>query len=249
MGGLHRPSGLNWDITIMGMTETALVDEIQALCGRTGDTVLVTDARVTRWINEAQRVIAENVPGLHELTFKNTLSLDTTAVLRWSLADITSGLSDDTSVNRIAHVFAVHYLNGLESKKLTYIPVDEFDEIWPDPTHSHVPVNICSVWTRRGNYVEIMPLCVTAYHDDDWRFDVGVYPREFTTNDTTASDLNDADEGLIAYGVWQAFVAIGSEKATDAAIWRTTFYEWLDDYKGQNDTMHEWNGNLFEPYE
>ena len=96
-----------------------------------------------------------------------------------------------------------------------------------------------------------MPICDTGHFDDtqDWRFDIGVYPLDFTTNDSDNSDLNDADDGLIYYGVWQAFVAIGAEKATDAAIWRTSFFAWLDEYKDQNDTMPEWEANWYKPYE
>ena len=228
------------------MTGQAIIDEVQAVCGRTGDTVLITDARVTRWLNEAQRIIAERVPGLHELTFKNTVSLDTTVQLSWPLSDITSGLSDTTTANHVVHTFATTYLDGNETRKLTYQPVDEFDCIYPDPTHSDMPHTQPTMWTRRGNNIEIMPLCLTAYCDKDWRFDVGFYPVDLTVNSTSESDLKDADDGLIAYATWKSFVAIGAEKATDAAVWRTEFYNWLDDYKGQNDTMHEWDGNWYE---
>jgi len=222
------------------MNGAALTDEIQALCGRGGDTELITDARVARWLNEAQRQIAEKVPGLHELTFKNTTSFDTTATLRWPIAEITSGLADVTTEKRVAHVFSAWYLNGNETKLLHYMPVDEFDCQWPDPTNTDTPLTICKAWTRRGNYLEIMPLCLTEYHDDDLRFDIGVYPIDIT--DALSSSLDDADDGLIAYGVWKSFVAIGSERATDAAIWKSTFMEWLENYKDQNDTMHEWDG-------
>jgi len=226
------------------MISSAITDEIQALCGRTGDTVLITDARCARWQNEAQRIIAEDVPGLHELSFKNTISFDTTATLSWPLAEITSGLLDVTTENRVAHVFSVWYLNGNESRKLRYIPIDEFDEKYPDPTHTDIPATICNIWTRRGNNIEIMPICLTENQDKDLRFDIGVYPIDIT--DALSSSLNDADEGLIAYGVWQAFVAMGSERATDAAIWRASFFAWLEKYISQNDTMPEWGGNWYE---
>ena len=226
------------------MISSAITDEIQALSGRTGDTVLITDARCARWQNEAQKMIAEKVPGLHELTFKNTTSFDTTATLKWSIAEITSGLSDVTTEKRVAHVFDVFYLDGNRSKKLDYRPVDEFDVLYPDPTHSDIPHTLCKNWTRRGDYIEIMPLCLTEYHDDDLRFDVGVYPIDIT--DALSSSLNDADDGLIAYGVWKAFEAIGVEKQADALKWKATYYEWLEDYKDQNDTMYEWDGNWYE---
>jgi len=226
------------------MISSAITDEIQALCGRTNDAVLITDAHCARWQNEAQRIIAEKVPGLHELTFKNTTSLDTTVQLRWPLAEITSGLSDVTTSNRTAHVFDIFYLDGNLTRKLTYLPIDEFDNQYPDPTHTDIPHIQPNAWTRRGNYAEVMPLCLTEYCDKDFRFDIGVYPIDIT--DALSSSLNDADEGLIDYGVWQAFVAIGAEKATDAAIWRAKFFEWFEEYKSQNDTMHEWSGNWYE---
>ena len=230
----------------MALTGENLVDEVQVACGRTGDTVLITDARITRWLNEGQRVIAEKVPGLHELTFKNTTSLDTTVQLSWPLSDVTSGLLDDTASNHVAHTFKVTYLDGNETRSLTYQPVDEFDCAYPDPTHTDIPHTQPVIWTRRGNSLEIMPLCLTEYCDKDWRFDFGFYPVDFTTNDSDTSDLNDADEGLIAYAVWKAFVALGAERATDAAVWRTEFYGWLEEYKDQNDTMPEWSGNWYE---
>ncbi len=224
------------------MTGETLTDEIQALCGREGDTKLITDVRVTRWLNEAQRMIAEKVPVLHELTFKNTTSLDTTVQLSYPLADITSGLLDDTASNHVVHIFDIVVLDGNETRWLKFRPIDEFDELYPDPTHTDIPHTRNVSWTRRGNNVELMPLCLTEFCDKDLRFDLGFYPVDLTTNDSDESNLKDADDGLIAYGVWKSFIAIGSEMATDAAIWKTTFTEWLEDYKDQNDTMHEWDG-------
>ena len=227
------------------MTGETLTDEIQALCGRGGDTQLITDARVTRWLNEGQRKIAEMVPGLHELTFKNTTSLDTTVQLSYPLADITSGFLDDTSSNHVVHVFDVVYQNGNETRWLKFRPIDEFDMMYPDPTHTDIPHTRPVSWTRRGNNVELMPLCLTEFCDKDLRFDVGFYPVDFTTNDSDESDLKDADEVLIAYGVWKSFVAIGAERVTDAAVWKTEYSNLLEEYKDQNDTMHEWDGNWY----
>ena len=235
----------------MAQTCTDLISDVKALCGRTSDSVLITDARVLVWLNEAQRDIADNVPGLHELTKKNVTSLECTATLKWSLADLTFDFTyDNTTDNHCAHTFSVFYKNGLDSEKLTYIPIDEFDECWPDPTHSDVATSKCNVWTRRGEYVEIMPICNTGWHDITWRFDVGIYPRDFTgTSSTDTSDLNDADDMLKAYSAWHAFAAMGVEKQNDAIMWKLRYYELLEKFRDKNDTMPEWQGNWFVPVE
>jgi len=235
----------------MARTCAELITEIQALCGRTGDTVLITSARVLVWLNEAQKDIAEYVPNLHELAYKNTISLEITQTLKWPFADITFDVTyDNTTTNHIAHVFNIFLLDGNESAKLTYLPIDEFDDNWPDPTHSDTPTNQSIVWTRRGNYAEIMPLCNTNDCTKNWRIDVAKYPKDFTgTASAVSSILSDADNLLMAYGVWKSFVAMGKETADDAAIWRNEYYTLREEYKDKNDTMHEWQGGTYFPYE
>lgn len=252
----------------MALTCAEMVDEIQARVGRTGDTVLIDDTFCTRRLNEAGRKIAKACPGLHSLTFKNTTSLDVTQTLRWSLAEITSGLSDETTSNRVCHVFDVWYLYGLESSYLHFTHTDEFDMLYPDPTHTDVAVNKPCRWTRRGDYIEIMPLSVCGYCDNDgggdatlpgWRFNIGVYPREFTTNDSSASDISGADEGLVLYSVWKAWEEIGDQEGRiEAAIAKKRWsnpnplpgekFGWLENFKAENDDLHEWDGDLYSDF-
>jgi len=225
----------------MAKTGEALVDEVQELVGRSGDTVLVTDARCTRWLNEAQREIVENVPAMPSQTFMNRSSLDTTATLRYAINDITVG---DLSADRICRIWNVWYIDGLESKELDYKQVDEFDAAWPDPTDSNVPNGRPNVWTRRGQNIEVMPICGTADYDNDLRFDGDWYAGEFTTNDATISDLSNCDEGMILFAVAKAWGAIGDE--VKATIWNQKYEKWLRQKQTFSNTDHAWGGGLFE---
>ena len=65
----------------MALSCAQLTDEVQANTGRVGDTELVDTTRVTRWLNEGQRIIAEKVPALRPLMVDNT-SLSTDQILK-----------------------------------------------------------------------------------------------------------------------------------------------------------------------
>ena len=84
------------------LTGSELVSDVRAAIGRTNDTDLITDTRITRWLNEAQRTIAERIPGIHQLVFKNTTSLDFTAQLVYNMSDVS--VSDPTTTNNICHM-------------------------------------------------------------------------------------------------------------------------------------------------
>ena len=120
---------------------------------------------------------------------------------------------------------------------------DEFDEMYPDPTHTDIPHTQPTHWTRRGNTIEMFPLCLTTYCDKDLRFDGDFYAGDFTTNDASSSDITGADEGLIMYGVARAWEAIGDQKTS--FVWDKKFDIWLDDFKAQNDDLDEWDGKMF----
>ena len=239
----------------MALTGLALTDEIQALCGRPTNQVLLTNDRCTRWQNEAVKKIAEECPDLEELQFTNTESIDTTVTLLYALNEITLG--DISEEEKVCHIFDVFYLDGNETRQLEYIHPDEFDAAWPDPTHTDIPHTKPTHWTRQGDlsegYVKMMPLCLTAYCDDDLKFVGSMYPREFTTEDTSEGRLKDCDEAIIAYGVWQGFKAIGDDMK--AALWRKTWtnpepiygedYGELEKIKFRSSREHGWDGNIF----
>ena len=223
------------------LTGAGINDEIQALTGRTTDTVLLTNARISRWANEAQRKIIEEVPGIDSLTFKNISSLKCISdQYKYAVNDITVG---DVSSQKPCHLFGVYLMDGNNSYKLSYIPIDEFDSMYPDPSHTDFEPDKPTVWTRRGAYIEVFPRPSTTYVDYTIRVDGDFYAEEFSTDDTEASDITDADDGIINYCMARAWEAIGDDAKSVACDVR--FNNWLTRYKDQNDTLHEWEGQIF----
>lgn len=226
----------------MALTCASMALEVQALCGRTGDTVLITAPQVMTWMNDAQDDVADDVRGLHALTFKNTTSLDTTQALRYALADITAG---DYTTQPVMDIWNVFYLDGQDSKKLHFTHTDEFDANWPDPTHSDSVFGKPSHWTRRGGNLEIRPVCSSGYYNKDLRVDGQFYPREFTAGDATVySDLSKADDGLKLYALSKAWRAIGqTAKAVDYSV---QYEAWKEHYGTHAERLDAWSGNLYD---
>lgn len=226
----------------MALSCASLAAQVQALCGRTGDTELVCVTQIARWFNEAQADIVNRCPGLHAMTFKNTTSHDTTQTLRYAIDDITAG---DYTTQVISDIWDVQYLDGQNSCQLHFVHTDEFDAQWPDPTHSNSPFGKPHYWTRRGKYIEITPVCATGYCDKDLRFDGDFHAREFTSADSSRySDLSQADEGLTDYALSKAWRAIGDiQRAVDYSI---SYEAWLDQYKADNDRLNCWGGGMYE---
>lgn len=224
----------------MALTCASMAAEVQALAGRTGDTVLVTTDQIKIWFNEAQRDIVDRVPGLQAMGFKNRTSLDTTDTIRYAIADLTMDLTTQAA----AAVHNVFYLDGAESRRLNFVHTDEFDDQWADPTHADAPRDKPHWWTRRGQYIEIVPLCASGYWDDDLRFDGDFYAADFTAGESTAySDLCEADEGLKYYALSKAWRSIGNmNKAVD---YSQQYEFWLDNYEHKNNRLNEWDGNLY----
>lgn len=235
----------------MGLSCAELISEIQAIVGRTGDTVLIDSTFVTRRINEGQKYIVDNCPGLPSLQFRNITSLDfVTDQIAYDITDITSG--DGTDENGAAHIDAVWHLDGANSHILTYKPVDEFDELLIDPTSTENSAGNPTRWTRRGDTIEVAPRPSSSYNGDDIRVDGVRYAADFTTSDTSASEIGDVDEGLIAYGVWKSWQAIGN--TAKVIEWRKNFtnpdpllsedYGWLENFKSKYSRMNAWDGEL-----
>lgn len=241
-----------YGVVARGLTCAQMVDEVQALTGTTdSDEPLATEARITQWINDGQREIVKECPGLESLLFKNTTSHDLTQSLAYSINDITGG---DFTTQDIAHVWDVWYLDGAQSRKIDFVPTDEFDLMYPDPTHTDNPISLAKHWTRRGGQVEIMPLSQCAYCDNDLRFDGDFYPRDFTTDSSSYSDISmGVHKGLIYYAVAEYYSAAGDD--VKGRIWKKKFHNpsghneedigWLDMFKDANDRMEAWDGNLY----
>lgn len=238
----------------MSLSCEELVDEIQSNCGRVGDTILIDDTWATRRLNRAQRHIVDNCPGLPDLQFKNITSLDfATDQIAYDITDITSG--DTTDENGAAHIDAVWYLDGADSIPLDYMPVDEFDSELIDPTHTDNSADKPTRWTRRRDTIEVAPRPSADYDGKDMRVDGVRYPAEFSTNDASASEIGDIDEGLIAYVTWKAWQKIGGvEGKLEASRWKKIFsnpdpllgedYGWLEGFQSKYGRMDAWDGDL-----
>jgi len=226
----------------MAYTGEQLIDEVQALCGRTGDTILITDARINVWLNEAQKRICEDIVGIKTLTFKNAKSLACVSdQMAYAINDITTG--SDNTAQKVCHIFGVSFLDGNNSYKLDYIPIDEFDEEYPDPTSSDFATDKPLRWTRRAGNIEVFPLPSTTYADYTLRVDADFYAADFTLNSTEYSDITNADDAIIFYSLAKAWQAIGeTAKSTENKAY---FAKWINNYKEQNDNLHEWEGSMF----
>lgn len=224
-----------------------LISDVRNEVGREEDTVLITEEWVMMHLNKAQEEIAERCLGLHALEIKNTTSVDFTEQLSWSLSEFTSSIDDSTSVNRICHVRQLFYLDGNESVRLDFMPLNDFDDRFPDPTHTDSETGIPKYWTRRGNTIEIYPLSSCAYCDNDMKLTGSVYPPDFTAVDSTmATSLERADDGLVHYAVWEAWKKIGGDKGKTNAVFAKSAWEgWLAEYRERNDLLHEWDANVY----
>ena len=238
----------------MGLSCEELVDEIQALTGRIGDTKLIDDTWCTRRLNQAQVYIVDRCPQLRDLEFKNTTSIDfTTDGISYAISDITAG---DTTDEAVAHIRSVWLIDGANSIMLDFQPLDEFDEALIDPTSSDHNGDKPARWTRRGNYIEVAPRPSSDYDDVDMRIDGVRYAAEFTVNDSSASEILDADEGLEYFVVAKAFGAMGDE--VRRKIWWKKFtnpnplpgedYGWLQDFQDKHASMEAWDGQILFDY-
>lgn len=225
------------------LTGAELVDEVQELVGRSDNPVLVDNTRCTRWLNEGQEEIVNKTPGLicREVRDATTFYCISDTV-EYSFASFCSGL-------KVCHPLQLKYINGNESYDMSYMPQDEFDEEYPDPTHSDYspqkPVN----WTRKGNSVFVAPRpssdYIAAAAGDTtgvFKFWYTAYAEDFTTDDADESDITRADKGLILYGVAEAWGAIGEEGRR--LVWKRKFDEWLEDYQAKNAMMQAWDANI-----
>lgn len=229
----------------MARTGAELIDEVQALCGRSTDTVLITPARITPWLNEAQRQIIDNVAGIKCLTFKNAKSIACVSdQMKYAISDITTG--GDNTTQKACHIFNIYFLDGANSYKLTYFPTDEFDAMYPDPTSSDFEPDKPMRWTERAGNIEVFPRPSTEYADYTLAIDCDFYAADFSVDSTKTSDITNSDDGLIYYALSRAFTAIGGQEGSAKSIENKTYFaEWLSDYQGDNDNLSGWEATLY----
>lgn len=239
-----------------GLSCSEIIDEIQARTGRTqANDPLVDTTRCTRWINEGQRVITQQITGIPSLTFDNKTTHDTTGTTKYSLVELTIG-DDVTTGRHPSRLAQMWYLDGNDTRELDFLPPQEFDNLHPDPTHADEHFGKPWQYTQRNNYeVEIYPYCDSAYWDKDLRFVGDYYPLDFTTDSTEASDISMADELLTQYGIWQAWKAIGNLAEQEKAykVWTNPEPRYgetiglFEQFKDRVQAMPGWDWNLYGP--
>lgn len=215
------------------MNLTALMAEAKALTGRTDDDVLITDARVATFLNNAQTRIVRACPGHIDLETKDATAL-TLVASQFSYSF--SGLDP-----AVFHPLRLYYLDGSASKLLDWLDTDRFDDLYPSP--ADLADGIPHEWTRRASSVEVYPVPTSAEATDYLRLDYTAVPTAFATGSPTAScDMADADEGLIYFACWKIFKAIGNKEA-DAQSYMAQFFDWLDGYRRDKDGLYMAEGN------
>lgn len=235
----------------MSLTLTEMIAEVRNNVGRPTDTTVITDARITRWINDAQKHVVREIVGLVGRDVKDITSLDlVSSQLSYSLASITP---------KVAHVLRLYYYDATsgstETMKLDYLTLDEFDDRFPRP--DAITEDKPFKWTRRGNAIEVMPIPSSAYSDDPGnkvlRLDYTAYAPDLSgASDTSElSTMEDADEGLMYYATAKAWETIGKEDKYQ--LWNRKFtfpndpqdkFGWLERYKLKSDAMIAWDGNI-----
>jgi len=251
----------------MALTGEALVDEVRAVIGREGSDTqgTITDTRVTRWLNEGQKRIAQKCPGLPELDFRNPAIGDATTAfthtfvtdtVNYAISDLTfSGgpAYNDLTDEKALFVSNVWHMDGANSLRLEFMPIDEFDMFVIDPTSSDIVSDRPARWTKRGDNIEVSPRPSSTYNGDGIRIDGMRTPQEFTTNDATASEMEDVDEGLIMYAVAKAWRSIGDEARHDIGMrsftnpnpTATQTVGWLERYRDDYARMDAWDANIY----
>lgn len=240
----------------MSLSCDNLIDEVQAITGRVGDTELVDVTRTTRWLNEAQRIIAERVPDLRPLHV-DIQSWCTADQLAYDCVDLTVGdetavTMADTTVSVINRIFSIGYVSGADSVWLRYTHIDEWDLV-VDPSSTDYGSGKPFRYTRRANQVEIRPIADSGNQNVPLRVTGDRWPTDFTTNSTEESELERADEGLIMYAEAKAWRAIGDEarhnirmkQFSNANPAANEEFGWLEEYERRENELHGWNGDLY----
>jgi len=225
---------IDWRGTAAAVTEEdtglgALITEIQLLTGRVGDTEIVTSDQCVRWLNRAQLDIANACNAHINLVHKHDTAITLVAdTYSYSIASLSPSL---------LHFLKAFYIDGTNSKKLSYVRTEDFDLAYPNPLSQST--GIPDEVTRRGMSLEVYPVPTSSEAGKYLRADYAKRPTAFTTSDLTAlTDLTDAEEGLVFYATSKAFKAVAGEVLAESDRYWQYYLAWLEGYR------QEWDGNL-----
>ena len=226
----------------MSLTLTEFITEVRSNVGRRTDATVITDARITRWLNDSQRNIVREIVGLVGRDVKDITSLNLVSdQLSYDISSITP---------KVAHILKAFYYDAnsgsTETINMDYLALDEFDERFPRP--DVIDTDKPFKWTRRGNAIEVMPIPSATYSDDPGnkviRINYTAYAPDLSgaSDESELSTMEDADEGLLYYATSKAWEMIGAEEKY--LLWMQKYKTWLEQYKEKSDAMIAWDGNI-----
>lgn len=235
----------------MALSLDTMIADIRNNVGRPNDATVITDSRITRWLNDSQRHIVREIIGLVGRDTKDITSIDLVSdQLSYSIASLTP---------EVAHILRVYYYDANsgsdETVPLDFLALDEFDKRFPRP--DRITTNKPAVWTRRANAIEVIPIPSATYSDDSGdkvlRVDYTSYAPDLSDGADTSelSAMENADEGLMYYATAKAWETIGVDDKFN--LWMAKFTRptdssgkrgWLERYREKSDNLIAWDGNI-----
>ncbi len=220
------------------MTLTELADEVRNETGTIDDTELLTATRVYKYLDWAQREIARLVTGLYDLHIQSTSEIIlATDVKSYALSLLTYP---------IAHLHRVRMVdtsNLGNCRDLEFMPLDEYDRKYPCPEglDSAQPI----IYTRRGSSFEIQRIPSSSYNALPLYLDYSKWPARLTVA-TDEPEITDADEIIIAGGVYRAYKAMGHAYREEAMFRKAEFDQILDQWSAQQTRLLDWPAQLYD---
>jgi len=220
----------------MAKTCADMITRVKALIGRsTASGTLSLDPIILDELNEAQLEIVRRSPRLTDLQVKDITTLD-------AATDTYSyDISSSTFTIPIAHLRDVWVMDGEDSQWLRFMDRHEFDRRYPSV--SDIASALPDFYTRRGDTIEFNCPIKSDYNGNAIRVDYCKWATPFASTDSTeASDLVDADKGLILFAVAGTLrtIAKGDTRMLQrATIERGYFEDWLGKYQAYHDIMTE----------
>lgn len=221
------------------LTLTELADEVRNETGTIDDTELLTATRVYKYLDWAQREIARRVVGLYDLHVESTTDI--------ALATDTKTYSLSSLTYPICHLHRIRMIDTsslANCRDLEFMPTDEYDRKYPYPEGlgSSYPI----IYTRRGSVLEIYRIPSSDFDTLPLYLDYSKWPARLTVA-TDEPEITDADEVIIAGGVYRAYRAMGHAYREEAMFRRAEFDQILDQWSQQQIRLLDWPAQLYDP--
>lgn len=221
------------------LTLTELADEVRAQTGAASDTELLTAVRVYKHLTWTQREIARRIPGIYDLHVESKTHI--------ALATNTKSYALSALTYPAAHIHRVRIIDTASAGNcfdLEFTPLDIYDRNYPYPEGNSAgqPVR----YTRRADSLEVNPIPSSSYNAQPLYIDYSKWPADLTVA-TDEPDIADADELLIAGGVYRGYRAMGHVYRNEAEATKQVFEYILDEWAAQETRLLDWPEQMVEP--